>query len=87
MLRWHDLSGVVHSEAFLFWGSTAGAALNVFTTWAISQHYRWGWLAALTVQVPWAAFGLASGQPAFAVLAAIYSVLYIRGYRKREKME
>lgn len=72
---------MIHTEAFLFWGSLAGSVLNVFTTWAISQHYRWGWLAALAVQVPWAVFGVLSGQYAFVGLSVIYSVLYVRGYR------
>lgn len=73
---------MIHSEQFLFWGSFTGSALNIVTTWAISQHYRWGWLAALAVQLPWAVFGVLSGQYPFVVLAVIYSVLYMRGWRR-----
>lgn len=77
---------MIHSESFLFWGSAIGSALNVFTMWAISQGYRWGWLAALAVQVSWATFGILSGQYAFAGLAAIYSVLYWRGYQRNRNL-
>ena len=71
----------MHGTAFLFWGSAIGVTLNVFTTWAISKHYRWGWLAALAVQPYWAAFGLASSQYSFALLAAVYLALYLQGFR------
>lgn len=77
---------MIHTELFLFWGSFIGSVLNVITTWAISQHYRWGWIAALAVQLPWGLFGFLSGQYPLTVLAMIYSVLYVRGYRRASKL-
>lgn len=73
------------SHAVLFWGSTIGVTLNIFTTWSISRHYRWGWLAALAVQPYWAVYGLVTVQYSMAILAAIYSWLYIGGYRTAEE--
>jgi hypothetical protein len=58
------------------------AALSITGLWLSTTWPRIGWTYSLASQVPWAAYGLLTGQPGMVVMSAVFAAFYARALRR-----
>lgn len=74
-------------DPLLLAGSTLLPATGVLGNWMIKNHRPVGWLMTTLVQLPWAAFGLLTGQWGYIGWGIAYFVMNGSGWLKWRREE